>query len=166
MIPTTMSCTDISPLIKSSNYNSLETHLYRYDFRFYTTIQLISLALVFNDYILLHYNSFCWLCSCEFFLLINCKTGLKLSENLASFAPQLEHLHWQDLRYCSMYHNESRVIAKQAWSIIMFKPYSTDCEYSDSIMIKESMSQSWRFQPYCSTNYTNKYCSQNPSIVF
>lgn len=66
-------------------------------------------------------------------LLINCKTGLKLSENLASFAPQLEHLHWQDLRYCSMYHNESRV---------MFKPYSTDCEYSDSIMIKESMSQS------------------------
>lgn len=62
-------------------------------------------------------------------LLINCKTGLKLSENLASFAPQLEHLHWQDC----MYHNESRV---------MFKPYSTDCEYSDSIMIKESMSQS------------------------
>lgn len=75
-------------------------------------------------------------------LLINCKTGLKLSENLASFAPQLEHLHWQDLRYCSMHHNESRVIATQAWSIIMFKPYSTDCEYSDSIMIKESMSQS------------------------
>lgn len=80
-------------------------------------------------------------------LLINCEAGLKLSENLASFVSQLEHLHWQDLQYCSMYHNESRVIAKQAWSIIMFRPYSTDfnhfdCEYSDSIMIKESMLQS------------------------